>query len=243
MSGSVILAGILLKLGGYGFIKYGLTLFPQEFMILCSKFKLICLLSIFLGSICTCVQVDIKRLIAYSSVVHMSMCIYPIFNNPESYGVNACVVGMIAHGFTSPGLFLVVGFLYERTNSRNIIYYGGFSHTLPVFSGIALVIILASMGVPGSINFIGEVFMLLNTVSSVGVIQCLLVTFGMFTTLIYSLKLYTYIFTGLPIEVGEFSSPSGETGQTNSYDLTLREAISLSLCSIPVFIFGLHLPG
>ena len=243
MSGSVILAGILLKLGGYGLIKYGLTLFPQEFMVLCSRFKLICLLSVFLGSICTCVQVDIKRLIAYSSVVHMSMCIYPIFNNPESNGVNACVVGMIAHGFTSPGLFLVVGFLYERTNSRNIIYYGGFSHTLPVFSGIALVIILASMGIPGSINFIGEVFMLLNTVSSVGVIQCLLITFGMFTTLVYSLKLYTYIFTGLPLEVGQLSSTNKVIRGSNPYDLTLRESVALALCSIPVFILGLHLPG
>ena len=212
-------------------------------MIPCSRFNLIYLLSIFLDSICTCVQVNIKRLIAYSSEVHMSMCIYPILNNPESNGVNACVVYTVAHGFTSPDLFLVVGFLYGRINPRNITYYGGFSHTLPVFSGIALFIILAFMGIPGYINFIGEVFMLLNIVSSVGVIQCLLITFGMFISLVYSLKLYTYIFTGLPVEVGQLSSTNEVIRGSNPYDLTLREAVALALCSILVFIIGLHLPG
>ena len=237
MAGSVILAGILLKLGGYGFIKYGLMLWPQEFTKLCPFFKVVCLFSIFIGSICTCVQVDIKRLIAYSSVVHMAMCIYPLFNSPENGGINSCVIGMISHGLISPGLFLMVGFMYERTHSRNILYYGGYSLILPVLSGMGLLIILSSMGVPGTLNFIGEVFMLLNVMGGSSVIAVVVLGFGMFATLIYSLKVYTYVFSGLPI-----SNLNYENKEVFPYDLRLNEFTSLVLCTFPILVCGVHTP-
>ena len=242
MAGSVILAGILLKLGGYGFIRYGLMIWPQEFVKLCPFLKLLCVFGIVIGSICTCVQVDIKRLIAYSSVVHMSMCVYPLFNSPENGGINSCVIGMIAHGLISPGLFLMVGFMYERSNTRNILYYSGYSLIIPVLSGLSLIIILCSMGIPGTLNFIGEIFMLLNVMGGTSYVPVMVLAFGMFATLIYSLKVYTYVFTGLPTLNKYFENEAYTSEGIIPNDLQLNEVISLVLCLWPIILCGIHVP-
>ena len=164
----------------------------------------------------------------------------PLFNNSENGGINSCVIGMIAHGLISPGLFLLVGFMYERTNTRNMLYYGGYSHILPLLSSMGLIIILASMGIPGTLNFIGEVYMLLNVMGGLQPLTLIVLSLGMFATLIYSLKTYTYTFTGLPVKVLKNNEIRKEV---NSNDLQISEAICLGSCWIPILICGIYFPA
>lgn len=199
MIGSVLLAGILLKIGGYGMIAYGYYALPYEFNELTSFLKMLALLSMGWGSTCTCMQTDIKRLIAYSSVAHMAMCVYPLFNQTEFMGVTCCVVGMIAHGLVSPGLFIVVGILYERKNTRNIGCQSGLNTVHPVMGMFAFVLTLCSMGVPGTLNFVGELYLVSNVINCSNSLEQTIVLYSMILGLIYSLKFFLFTFYGTPM--------------------------------------------
>ena len=199
MIGSVLLAGILLKIGGYGMIAYGYYALPYEFNELTSFLKMLALLSMGWGSTCTCMQTDIKRLIAYSSVAHMAMCVYPLFNQTEFMGVTCCVVGMIAHGLVSPGLFIVVGILYERKNTRNIGCQSGLNTIHPVMGMFAFVLTLCSMGVPGTLNFVGELYLVSNVINCSNSLEQTVVLYSMILGLIYSLKFFLFTFYGTPM--------------------------------------------
>jgi NADH-quinone oxidoreductase subunit M len=149
------LAGILLKLGGYGFIRFSLLLFPNASAFFSPLIFLISIIGTVYSSITTLQQVDLKKVIAYSSVGHMGVVTIGIFcSSPQ--GILGSIYLMLAHGITSSGLFLLIGLLYDKYGTRIIKYYGGLFHTMPIFSVTFLIFTMANLGLPGTSNFIGE---------------------------------------------------------------------------------------
>ena len=195
VAGSVLLAGILLKLGGYGFIRFGYPLFPNACYHFSPIIILISLIAIVYGSFTTCRQTDIKRLIAYSSVAHMGLVTLAIFTH-STEGLIASIVMMIAHGLVSSALFMSSAVLYVRHHSRAIRYFRGVVSTMPIFSSISLILILANIGFPLTFNFIAEFFSILaafNYSYLVGIITCI----GALLSTVYALYFYNRIYFGI----------------------------------------------
>jgi proton-translocating NADH-quinone oxidoreductase chain M len=163
--GSVILAGLLLKLGGYGFLKLLLPVFsaatayylPFVYALSCS--------SILYASLAVLRQLDLKRIIAYSSIAHMNLGVLGIFSCNIS-GIQGCLFLMLAHGIASSGMFFIIGILYDKYHTRVLDYYGGLAQVMPIFSVYLLLLCLANVGLPGSCNFIGELLCFLGILDS-----------------------------------------------------------------------------
>ena len=194
VAGSVLLAGILLKLGGYGFIRFGYPLFPLASEHFSPFIILMSLVAIIYGSFTTCRQTDIKRLIAYSSVAHMGLVTLAIFTHSIE-GLIASIAMMIAHGLVSSALFMSSAVLYVRHHSRVIRYFRGIVTTMPIFSSISLLLILANIGFPLTFNFIAEFFSILaafNYSYLVGILSCI----GALLATVYALYFYNRIYFG-----------------------------------------------
>src|SRR6516164_4335022 len=163
-AGSVILAGVLLKMGTYGFLRFSLPFFPAVAMTAWVRSLLITLsiIGIIYGALVTLVQKDMKRLVAYSSVSHLGFCTLGIFA-VSPLGVSGSVIQQINHGISTGALFLIVGILYERRHTREIAEYGGISAIMPVYATIALIMFLSSMGLPLLNGFVGEFTILQGT--------------------------------------------------------------------------------
>lgn len=160
-AGSVILAGILLKLGGYGFIRFSLSLFPEASFYFAPLIYLLSVLGTIFASLTTLRQVDLKKIIAYSSVAHMSLVTLGLF----SFNIQAlegCIILMLGHGLVASSLFLSVGMIYDRYKTRIVKYYGGLTHLMPLHSTIFLFFIFSSIAFPGTCNFIGEFLVFLG---------------------------------------------------------------------------------
>ncbi len=154
-AGSVILAGILLKTGGYGMLRFCLPLFPEAAVDLSPFITWLSVIAIIYGAMTAIVQTDIKRLVAYSSVSHMGFVVLGIFTfNPA--GVTGAIFQMINHGISTSGLFLAVGMIYERRHTRQMSEFGGLARNLPIFAALTMVMVLSSVGLPGLNGFIGE---------------------------------------------------------------------------------------
>nr|WOE90998.1 NADH dehydrogenase subunit 4 [Zygocanna sp. MKL-2023] len=195
VAGSVLLAGILLKLGGYGFLRFGFPLFPIASEYFSPFIIILSLIAIIYASFTTCRQTDIKRLIAYSSVSHMGLVTLAIFCHSKE-GIIASIIMMIAHGLVSSGLFMSSAVLYTRHHSRAIRYFRGITMTMPIFSLITLILILANIGFPLTFNFIAEFFSILTAFSYskiAGLITCL----GALISTIYALYFYNRIYFGV----------------------------------------------
>ena len=196
LAGSVLLAGIMLKLGAYGFIRLAIPIYPHAFYYYSPVLLLISLCSIIYGGLSTLRQSDMKRLIAYSSVAHMGFATYALFNpNNVELGLISCIIILIAHGFTSPGLFCVVGIIYERYHTRIIRYYSGLGVIMPILGVFAFLFTLCSIAFPGSLNFIGEILIIFIACEH-SILQAFLMCLGAFVGLLYSLYFYQRIFTG-----------------------------------------------
>nr|AER54579.1 NADH dehydrogenase subunit 4 [Laomedea flexuosa] len=194
VSGSVLLAGILLKLGGYGFIRFSYPIFPLASEYFSPFIIILSLIAIVYASFTTCRQTDIKRLIAYSSVSHMGLVTLSIFCHSKE-GLIASIIMMIAHGLVSSGLFMASAVLYVRHHSRAIRYFRGLVITMPVFSTITLILILANIGFPLTLNFIAEFLSILaafNYSNLVGIITCL----GALMSTVYALYFYNRVYFG-----------------------------------------------
>lgn len=154
-AGSVILAGILLKLGGYGFLRFSIGLFPEASAFFTPLIYTISAFGVVYASITTLQQVDLKKIIAYSSVGHMGLVTVGLFS-ANTQGIIGAVLLMISHGIVSGALFLCIGILYERHSTRIVRYYSGLIHTMPIFSVCFITFSLGNLGLPGTSSFIGE---------------------------------------------------------------------------------------
>lgn len=181
----MILASLLLKLGGYGFIRILLPLFPLATKYFSPLIYTMALISIIYSSIIALRQMDIKRIIAYSSIAHMNLVVLGIFSN-TLYGVVGAIFLMIAHGIVSGALFLLIGVLYDRYHTRLLNYYGGLVQVMPMFSTIFLFFSLANLSFPGTCNFIGELLILIG-VARTNTSVMLLATSTMVASAAYSL--------------------------------------------------------
>lgn len=193
-TGSILLAGILLKLGTYGFIRFLIPLFPYALKFFTPFVFVICLISIIYGSFSTIRQIDLKKIIAYSSIVHMNFCIIGLFTN-NIEGIFGSFFLMISHGIVSGALFFCIGILYDRYHTRILYYYGGLVQVMPIFSVIFLIFILSNMGFPGTSGFVGEILILIS-IFSINFKVALLISTSMVFSAIYSLWLYNRIIFG-----------------------------------------------
>jgi proton-translocating NADH-quinone oxidoreductase chain M len=159
--GSVLSAGVLLKLGTYGLVRFCILLFPYATYYYMPLIYTLCILAIIYGSCTTIRQIDLKKIIAYASIAHMNYVILGILAS-TNYGLAGSIFLMISHGFVSAGLFFLVGFLYDRYKTRLLLYYGGLMYFMPKFSFYFILFTLANISFPGTSNFIGEFLILLS---------------------------------------------------------------------------------
>jgi NADH-quinone oxidoreductase subunit M len=164
-AGSVILAGVLLKMGTYGFMKLGFPLFPDATQMLAPAIMALSVLSIVYGACLALVQTDIKKIIAYSSISHLGYVMLGLISL-DLLGIQGAVIQMVSHGLTAAGLFLMVGMIYERCHTRELAAYGGLARILPVYSVFFAILTLASIGLPTTSGFTGEFLVLMGAFSA-----------------------------------------------------------------------------
>lgn len=193
-AGSVILAGVLLKLGTYGFIRFSITLFPTASFYFTPFIYSLSIIGIIYGSFTAVRQSDLKKIIAYTSVAHMNFVLLGIFSY-NIIGIEGAIFQSINHGFVSSALFILVGIIYDRYKTRIIIYYGGLASVMPLFTSIFLFFSIANIGFPGTGNFLGELLIFLGSFK-INIILTILSALSLVISAIYSLWLYNRISFG-----------------------------------------------
>jgi proton-translocating NADH-quinone oxidoreductase chain M len=193
-AGSVLLAGILLKLGVYGFLRFSLTLFPEASLFFSPLVYFLSVVGIIYASLTAIRQTDLKRIIAYSSVAHMNVVTLGLFSF-NTIGLEGSILQSISHGFVAGGMFLFIGVLYSRYHSRLLYYYGGLVHMMPIYSALFLVFTMANIALPGTSSFVGE-FLLLCGIYKTNVLSCVIGCTGVVLCGAYSLWLYNRVIFG-----------------------------------------------
>ncbi|MFM8836794.1 MAG: NuoM family protein [Actinomycetota bacterium] len=196
--GSVILAGVLLKMGTYGFLRFGVYLFPQAAMWARPVLYTLAVIGVIYGAIAATMQRDLKRLVAYSSVAHLGFIVLGTFAL-SSQAVTGAVVQMVNHGVSTGALFLLVGMVYERRHTREISELRGIQHVAPVFAAIFTVVMLSSVGLPGLNGFVGEFLILIGSFESARW-WTIIATVGVVLAALYLLWAYQRVFHGEPDE-------------------------------------------
>ncbi len=194
LAGSILLAGVLLKLGGYAFIRFVLTILPDASVYFSPVIMTLSTIAVIYASLTTIRQIDMKRLIAYSSVAHMAIVTIGIFS-ANSNGISGAIILMLAHGFVSSALFIIVTVLYDRHHSRIFKYYRGITITMPIYSSIFFFFTLANIAAPLTANFIGEFLVLAGTMSY-SIIITFLASTGIILSAAYSLYFYNRVAFG-----------------------------------------------
>lgn len=224
-AGSVVLAGILLKLGSYGFVRFSLGLFPSACDYFAPSLCALGMLGIIYASFSAIRQCDMKRLIAYTSVAHMNLVLIGLFTN-DIIGIKASIFQSLSHGFVSSGLFLCIGSVYDRWHTRNINYYGGLVQMMPIFTVVFLIFTLANLGLPGTSNFVGE-FLLLNSLFQVSPSSSFLAATSVILAGAYSLWLFNRV-------------SYGNSKLNPKLDLSLREFMVFFPLVLGTFYLGLN---
>ncbi|MEN2494588.1 MAG: NADH-quinone oxidoreductase subunit M [Hyphomicrobiaceae bacterium hypho_1] len=227
-AGSVILAGILLKMGGYGFLRFSIPMFPLASIELAPLVFVMSVVAIIYTSLVALAQEDVKKLIAYSSVAHMGFVTMGIFAG-NTQGVDGAIFQMLSHGIVSAALFLCVGIVYDRVHTRDISAYGGLANRMPVYAFCFLVFTMANVGLPGTSGFIGE-FLTLAGAYKADSWVALLAASGIILSACYALSLYRRMI------LGELDKPK----LMSICDMNTREiAIMLPLIILTI-IFGFY---
>ena len=193
-AGSMVLAGVLLKFGGYGFLRFSLPMFPEASAFFTPLIFTLSIVAIIYTSLVALAQEDMKKLIAYSSVAHMGFVTMGLFT-VNTQGIEGAILVMLSHGFVSAALFLCVGVIYDRMHSRMIESYGGLVHRMPVYAFVFMLFALASVGLPGTSGFVGE-FLTLVGAYRVSTVVALLATVGIILGPAYMLWLYRRVIFG-----------------------------------------------
>lgn len=193
-AGSVILAAVLLKFGGYGFLRFSLPMFPEVSVMFTPLIYTLSIVAVIYTSLVALAQEDMKKLIAYSSVAHMGFVTIGTFTLTVQ-GVEGAIYMMLAHGIVSAALFLIVGVVYDRIHSRDISAYGGLVHRMPAYSLIFMLFMLASVGLPGTAGFVGEFLILVGAFKANTWVAALAAT-GLVLGAAYMLYLYRRVIFG-----------------------------------------------
>ena len=227
-AGSVILAGVLLKMGTYGFVRFALPLFPVSAVAAAPLFTALALIGILYGALVAMVQKDIKKLVAYSSVSHLGFVMLGMFAFNEE-GLQGSVLQMVNHGISTAALFLLVGMLYERCHTRDVDAFGGLARPMPTFAACFGVVMMSSIGLPATNGFVGEFLILVGAfgrnpaAAAVG-------AFGVVLSAAYMLWLYRRILLG----------PCDEPKHRALLDLNLREKAILVALLVPIAWVGIY---
>ena len=227
-AGSVILAAILLKMGGYGFLRFSIGMFPVASEYFTPLIYFLSIVAIIYTSLVALMQEDMKKLIAYSSVAHMGFVTLGIFTLTKQ-GIDGSMYQMLSHGLISAALFLCVGVLYDRTKSRLISSYGGIVHVLPKYSLVFMIFVLGALGLPGTTGFLGE-FLILVGAFKKNYFIALLATTGVILAAAYMLWLSKRVI------FGEIKNPQNKTLK----DMNISELIMLVLLASITIIFGFY---
>ncbi len=227
-AGSVILAGVLLKMGGYGFLRFSLPMFPDASAYFSDMVYALSIVAIVYTSLVALAQEDMKKLIAYSSVAHMGYVTLGIFTG-NAQGVEGAVFQMLSHGIVSAALFLCVGVVYDRMHTREISRYGGLVNRMPKYAAVMMIFTMASVGLPGTSGFIGEFLVLAGAFLANTWVAALAAT-GLILGAAYMLMLYRRVIFGR-LEHDDLKSIS---------DLTWREAAIFTPLVILVLWMGIY---
>ncbi len=227
-AGSVILAGILLKMGTYGFLRFAMPLFPEGSAYFAPLIIALAVIGIIYGALVALVQPDIKKLVAYSSVSHLGYCMLGLYVLTRQ-GVEGSILQMLNHGISTGALFLLVGIIYERRHTRLIKEYGGIARSMPIYATIFLIVTLSSIGFPTTNGFIGE-FLILLGAFKVNKAVAAIAALGVILGACYMLWMVQRVFYG-PI-----TKPENEKLK----DVNLREFVYMAPLLIMIFWIGLY---
>ncbi len=226
-AGSVILAGVLLKMGGYGLLRFSLPLAPDASVYFAPLMFALSAIAIIYASLVAFAQTDIKKLIAYSSVAHMGFVTLGIFAGTTESAQGA-VMQMINHGIVSAALFMVIGVVYERLHTRDLAKYGGLTKPMPVFAAVFMIFMLASVGLPGTNSFVGEFLVLVGSYP-VAQLATVCAALGVVLGALYMLWLYRKMMFGTP----------ARKAIEKLADINKRELIAFAPLLVLVFVLGL----
>jgi NADH-quinone oxidoreductase subunit M len=231
-AGSVILAGVLLKMGTYGFVRFNIPLFPQAAVQFAPYMALLAVIGILYGAAVSYAQQDVKKLVAYSSVSHLGFVVLGLFAlNPQ--GIQGGILQMVNHGLSTGALFIIVGMIYERRHTRDMDAFGGLWKVMPIYGAITLIVTLSSMGLPGLNGFVGEFTILLGAFGSDAIGSSVFTGFaaaGVILAAIYMLFMFQKLFLG-PVDKEE---------NKNLKDLNWREIATLVPLLALIFWIGLY---